>query len=594
MEIVSDRTPRSVEDVRCEDCEEADDPTVAESRSENAGTDEYSYTQRDNFTSEIFKIEVANLPFHMSPKDFKKLLTGRLRLQPHKIKMFNIKRARFAFVTFKNDQLRDDAIKALDGYHHKQNTFRAELAKPRADPVQRARKQRSHLLTGESNPGTQSVLDVVIPWHGDPYDEQLRRKQSSIEEVLIKLERDLSRQQSKDFNDFVRALKEDTGRKTICDVADICGSPRENFYRNKNEFTPGHDETGRLVLGFRKSSYKRGSTEVGRVCDGMKHIPKRALEVAELFEQYFLQCAEARPPYDAQDERGYWRQVTVRTSETDQCMVIVLMHPQDLTIEEVEQEVSKLRTYYDSSLSGVVSSLYFQRFDKKSNVYPLEHVAGSEVITEELLGIRFEISPPSFFQVNTKAAEILYGRIFELAELAADSTVLDLFCGIGSIGLTMASKVKRVIGAEIIPDAVDNARRVASQHGINNCEFIAGKAEDVLSLALHKVSDEKKVVAILDPPRQGVHKRVIKLLRSSENISCIVYVACNPAAAMPNIIDFCKQSSNNYRGGPWFPCVAQAVDMFPHTPHTELIVVLRRFKDVVLSSRARGEADSVS
>lgn len=145
----------------------------------------------------------------------------------------------------------------------------------------------------------------------------------------------------------------------------------------------------------------------------------------------------------------------------------------------------------------------------------------------------------------------------------------------------MASRVKRVIGAEIIPEAVDNAIRTSKAHDIDNCEFIAGKAEDVLSLALHKISAEEKVVAILDPPRQGVHKRVIKLLRACTNISCVVYVACNPAAAIPNIIDFCKQSSNNYRGEPFFPSEAQPVDMFPHTPHTELIIALERFNDVV-------------
>lgn len=558
---------------------------LADSNEEEAVLDEYSYTQRDNFTSEIFKIEVANLPFHMSPKDFKKLLAGRLRLQPHKIKMFNIKRARFAFVTFKNEEQRDEGIKALDGYKYKQVTFRAELAKPRADPVQRAKKQESRASPNDSTQESQSVLDVVIPWHNVPYDEQLRRKQQSIVELLSRLERDLSRQQSKSFNDFVRAFKKRTDRKTICEVVDICGSPREDFYRNKNEFTPGQDETGKIVVGFRKASYKKGSTQVGGVSDEMKHIPKRALDVAKLFEVYFQQCADSRPPYDAQDERGFWRQLTIRTSETDQCMVIVLMHPQSLSEEELQLEVTKLREYHSTALKDFVTSFYFQRFDKKGNTYPLEHVAGSEVIEERLLGIRFEISPPSFFQVNTMAAEVLYRRIYELAQLTTESTVLDLFCGTGSIGLTMASKVKRIVGAEIVPEAVENARRVATEHGILNCEFIAGKAEDVLSLALHKVSDEKDVVAILDPPRQGVHKRVIKLLRSCENISCIVFVACNPAAAMPNIVDFCKLSSNNYRGDPFFPVAAQPIDMFPHTPHTELIVVLKRYEEVVQSQK---------
>lgn len=544
----------------------------------NEQLNEYSYTQRSHFTSEIFKIEISNLPFHMSPNDLKKLLTKRLSLDPHKIKMFNISRSRFAFATFKNEQLRDEAIKALDGFKYKQNILHAILAKPRADPVQKAKKRAAE--AGEYNedepPEKKSILDIIIPWHSMDYDEQLHLKQESMEKLITKLGVDLGRQQNGDFNETVRSLKKVNDRKTICRICDICRSPRTEFYRNKNEFTPGRDGTDNVVIGFRKASYKKGSIEVGGVSEEMKHVPPLAIEVTRAFERYLQYRADIRPPYNAELEEGYWRQLTVRTSEKGQCMVIALMHPQNLSTDEIAEEKSKLRAFYESDLQTTVTSLYFQLFDKKGNDYPFEHLSGEVVIEEELLGLTFEISPPSFFQVNTKAAEVLYQRVADLAEITRNTTVLDLFCGTGSIGLSMASKAKRILGAEIIPEAVKNAQKVAERHGISNAEFITGKAEDVLAMALNKVSAEEDIVAIVDPPRQGVHNRVVKLLRANPKVSRIVYVACNPNAAMQNILDFCKQPSNNYRGQPFVPVEAQPVDMFPHTPHTELIVAMKR------------------
>ncbi|OQR70365.1 tRNA (uracil-5-)-methyltransferaseA-like [Tropilaelaps mercedesae] len=537
--------------------------------------DEYSYTQRDNFTSEIFKVEVGNLPFYTAPSDFKKLLSKRLALQPHKIKLFNISRSRFAFVTFKNEELRNAAIKVLDGYKYKQVVLRAGLAKPQADPVQKAKKRAAD-YSRDAPPEKKAILEIVIPWHATDYEIQLQWKQESIDQLLIKLSRHLSRQQNKDYNDTVNALKKVTGRKTICRINQICRSPRTEHYRNKNEFTPGWDENGAVVVGFRKASYKKGSLEVGGVTEEMKHVPPLAVKVTRLFEEYLQACASFMPPYNAEREDGYWRQLTVRTSEKGQCMMVVVMHPQSLSAQEIQEEMDKLKVFYETKLKSTVTSFYFQLFDKNGSNHPFKHLAGNTVIVEELLGLTFEISPPSFFQINTKSAEILYERVAELANVNKTTTILDLFCGTGSIGLSMASRAKRIIGAEIIPEAIKNAQKVAERHGITNAEFIAGKTEDVLSLALSKVSDEEDVVAILDPPRQGAHNRVVKLLRGHSKISRIVYVACNPDAAMQNILDLCKQPSNNYRGDSFVPIDAQPVDMFPHTPHTELIVMMKR------------------
>uniref|UniRef100_A0A1J3CEL4 Zinc finger CCCH domain-containing protein 24 n=1 Tax=Noccaea caerulescens TaxID=107243 RepID=A0A1J3CEL4_NOCCA len=278
-----------------------------------------------------------------------------------------------------------------------------------------------------------------------------------------------------------------------------------------------------------------------------------------------------------------------------------------------------------------------------------DHQSTTNVLTEARIhdhinNLRFSISPTAFFQVNTSAAEKLYSLAGDWADLGPDTLLFDVCCGTGTIGLTLAHRVGMVIGIEMNASAVSDAERNAKINGISNCKFICSKAEDVMSSLLKQYldvsqmeeakplsqisnsehvddqniqeeeahSDEqqdtkpqfKNVVAIVDPPRPGLHPDVIKALRTHPRLKTLVYISCNPETLAANAIELCTPSfENTDQGGkqgyqrqrrmgttalarhrakkmpasdPFKPVKAMAVDLFPHTDHCEMVMLLKR------------------
>ena len=226
------------------------------------------------------------------------------------------------------------------------------------------------------------------------------------------------------------------------------------------------------------------------------------------------------------------------------------------------------------------------------------------VIYEHMCGLKFSLSHSAFFQVNTAAAELLYALAGEWASPNGKSLLLDVCCGTGTIGLTLASSVGKVVGLDIVEDAIRNAEMNSKLNDRDNCEWIAGKAEDTLDVVLRKygkdvrtvfgntdeernkeVEEEKKdtqqeflyedVVAIVDPPRCGLHKRVLNALRKETRLRKIVYVSCNPESMAQNCVELCSLKPAHL-GPPFLPRKAMAVDLFPHTAHCEAVLVLER------------------
>ncbi|XP_063047890.1 tRNA (uracil-5-)-methyltransferase homolog B [Engraulis encrasicolus] len=214
---------------------------------------------------------------------------------------------------------------------------------------------------------------------------------------------------------------------------------------------------------------------------------------------------------------------------------------------------------------------------------PYQLLWGQPYIHEEVLGYKFRISADAFFQVNTAAAESLYQTVMDLSRATASDTLLDVCCGTGAIGITMSSRVKEVIGVEIIEQAVEDAKHNASLNGVTNCTFIAGKAEVVLPELITGFGADRGggITAVVNPSRAGLHRRVIRALRNHPSIRRLVYISCKPdGEAMRNFKDLCCNSSEQPRrkltGEPFVPTAAVPVDMFPHTPHCELVVVFDR------------------
>uniref|UniRef100_A0A667ZL25 tRNA (uracil(54)-C(5))-methyltransferase n=1 Tax=Myripristis murdjan TaxID=586833 RepID=A0A667ZL25_9TELE len=551
---------------------EADASASKQERAAGSDPSRYRYIKQDLFTSEIFKVEIQNLPKFIGFNDLKKFL-AKHGLNPHKIKLFG--KQTFAFVTFKNEEERDKAMKMVHGVQWKGQVLSVRLAKPKADPILRKRKQEE----GEDEePFSLQIAKVVTPLWNVPYDEQLRRKEQEVVGVLQRLAKEIG-STNKAMLPWLFAQK-GKYNKMCCPLEAIRPSPSQTEYRNKCEFVismgaDGEDKT----IGFRLGKYKGGSCAVVGPQE-TSHVSAEAKRVVSEFQKFIRTTPYS--VYSPETYEGHWKQLTVRTTRTKQAMAMVYFNPQKLDEEELDALKSSLRKYFtegEGKDSGV-TSLYFvregQRTSPNPEDLPCELVAGESHIHEELLGLKFRISPHSFFQVNTGAAEVLYSAVGEWAQLDQDSTVLDVCCGTGTIGISLAQvKVKKVIGIELCQEAVEDAKVNAKLNGLSNVEFHCGKAEDVFPSVLNALVSPN-ITAIVDPPRAGLHSKVVLAIRRAEHLKRLVYVACNAKAAMNNFIDLCRAPSNRVHGAPFRPVRAMAVDLFPQTMHVEMLLLLER------------------
>jgi 23S rRNA (uracil1939-C5)-methyltransferase len=190
---------------------------------------------------------------------------------------------------------------------------------------------------------------------------------------------------------------------------------------------------------------------------------------------------------------------------------------------------------------------------------------GDGAMQERLGDFRFEISPTSFFQTNTLQAEKLYGEVVQMARTGPNARVLDLYCGTGAISLFLSQEAQTVVGVELLEAALQDALRNAAANGIENCQFVAGKAEEVLGQM--RARGEQFDSAVTDPPRAGMHPKALQAMADLAP-ETIVYVSCNPQALA---MDLQRLEANGYKTD----CL-RLVDMFPHTPHCEVVVRLNR------------------
>ena len=206
--------------------------------------------------------------------------------------------------------------------------------------------------------------------------------------------------------------------------------------------------------------------------------------------------------------------------------------------------------------------------EKKNNVIlgdSYRTLWGQDYLMDQMCGLTFRLSVPSFYQVNTPQAEVLYDLALELAGLTGEETALDLYCGIGTITLCLARRAKRAIGAEIVPQAIADAKENAARNGLHNTEFFCGDAADIAAkLAADGIRPD---VITVDPPRKGLAEGVVDSI-CSMTPARVVYVSCDPATLARDIKRFAE------RGYPAQKAVA--VDLFPRTAHIESVVLLTR------------------
>lgn len=363
------------------------------------------------------------------------------------------------------------------------------------------------------------------------YEKQLEFKRKQIQDLLKK-------------NSHLTDIK----------VAEVIGMVEPVGYRNKAQI-PVRKVNGQLETGFyRKHSHDLVPIEDFLIQDPV--IDQIVIKCRDLFRKYGLNA------YDETAKTGLIKNVIVRRGfySHEVMVVIVTTKPKIFRIEQLIEELV-------AEFPEIKSVLQNIHPDNSNNILSDDFnlLFGQEYITDTLLGNQYYISAPSFYQINTEMAEVLYQEAFRLADLSKDDVVIDAYCGIGTIGLSIANQVQQVYGVESVAEAIDDAKINAKLNGIENVSYRVGRAEDIMP---EWVSEGvKPSVIIVDPPRKGLAEGFIE---SACEVAPdkIVYISCNPATFTRDVARFAE---NGYKLQEVTP-----VDLFPQTHHVESVVLMSR------------------
>ena len=369
--------------------------------------------------------------------------------------------------------------------------------------------------------------------------------------------------------------------KRLCEAEEIFPSPLQKAYRNKMEYSFGDQEKdGPLTLGL----HRRGSRFDVLNADECVLVHEDFNEIVRATRTFF---EEANVPYfHKMIGEGYLRHLVLRRSEATGEILVNLVTTSE---PDTEQCGTRGRFLCRTSCDTELSSVPLYEFAEKILSLPLEGsiagiihtinnstadvvkadsttiMYGHDCITEELLGLKFKITPFSFFQTNSKGAEILYSKAREYAlsdgvDEDDKPVIFDLYSGTGTIAQIMAPVAKKVYGVEIVEEAVEAAKENAKLNGLDNCEFIAG---DVLK-CLDEI-EERPDFIILDPPRDGVHPKALEKILAY-GVKNILYISCKPTS-LARDLDICAEAGYEVKK-------ACCVDMFPGTGHVETVALM--------------------
>ncbi len=366
------------------------------------------------------------------------------------------------------------------------------------------------------------------PWQIMPYERQLEVKQQQVDEALRRL-----------------------GRLDGFELEPIVPAAEQWRYRNKLEYSYGTDSDGTLICGF----HAAGSWEQIDHIEDCLLASERGNELRRLALDALR--AQGLGAYDRRSQVGFLRNLVVREGRrTGQEQVRLVTSPGEFDADAFAAALGPVQSLIWTQAKGVAETTQ-GGFD--------ELITGTPRIEEELGGLRFALSSEAFFQTNTEMAEKLYAVAAEYAALKGFERVYDLCCGIGTIGLTLASKAAEVLGVEIVPEAVEDAAFNARVNEITNAQFVAGDVRAVLKKLI--ADGARPDVIVVDPPRAGLSKKVVGRIAEA-NPKRIVYVSCNPTTLAPNAAQLAESGYKLVRVRP--------VDQFPQTPHIECVALLER------------------
>lgn len=380
-------------------------------------------------------------------------------------------------------------------------------------------------------------------WQMLPYPLQLQYKQQQVADQLARI-----------------------GQVELPEMQPIVGSPHERYYRNKLEFTfsthryrtfeeiEARDEKfePEPALGFHAPGLFDKVVEI-HTCYLQKEPTNLLLSVLRQYTE-----AKDLPYYNFKAQYGWLRNIIIRIATTGEILINLVVHHDD-------EELIPLLQHLKDNIPGITSLNYTINPKVNDTIYDREVVcwSGKDHIEETLENFRFKISPKSFFQTNSYQAETLYRITREFAGLTGNETLYDLYCGTGSIGIFCSANAKKVIGIEVVEDAILDAKENAKLNGIEHCLFFAGDTEKICTDEFFQTHGRPDVI-ITDPPRAGMTEKLVRQLLKMRAPK-VVYVSCNPATQARDL-QWLDEAYKVTR--------LQPVDMFPHTHHIENVALL--------------------
>lgn len=388
-------------------------------------------------------------------------------------------------------------------------------------------------------------------WQMLPYMKQLEYKQNEVDQHLRRL-----------------------GQITLPPIMPIIGCDETTHYRNKLEFTFSN-------LRYKTWEEMQSNHHTSDLAGERKEEPALGFHVPRLFDKVIdiTTCHLMEEPvnqikntirefsieqgysfYDIRKHTGWLRNLIVRISTTGEVMVNLCIAYEEKTERE------KLLTHLLKQVPSITTILYTINPKKNDSIFDLspQIYYGKGFITERLEDLQFKISPKSFFQTNTKQAEKLYRITRNFCELSGNETVYDLYCGTGSIGIFVSRQAKKVVGVELIPEAIADAKENARINNIHHTAFFSGDVTDICNDSFFEQNGKPDVI-ISDPPRAGMHEKLVRKILEIQ-APLVVYVSCNSATQARDL---------HLLNEKYMVTRVQPVDMFPHTHHIENVVQLK-------------------
>ena len=407
-------------------------------------------------------------------------------------------------------------------------------------------------------------------WQNLPYEEQIKAKQKQVEDQLTRI-----------------------GKIELPEFRPIMGSVKTQEYRNKIEFgcsnkrwftseelaqLPQKEDDTVTSLKERHAQNAIGFHITGAF-DKIYPIKKCWLmdDLCNEIRNFVFEYADSHNYtfYDLREQHGLLRDMMIRNSNTGEWMLVFQFHYDE---EGDEQRALELMQQVADKFPQITSLMYVdnQKGNDTINDLELSLFKGNDHIFELMEDLKFKVGPKSFYQTNTEQAYHLYCVAREFANLTGNELVYDLYTGTGTIANFVAHKAKKVIGIEYVPEAIEDAKVNSQVNNIENTLFYAGDMKDILTnefIAQHGRPD----VIITDPPRAGMHPDVVNVILNAAP-NRIVYVSCNPATQARDL----QLMDDHYK-----VAAVQPVDMFPHTPHVENVVLLEKRSDAEIKQKKK-------